>query len=100
MAAWSPWTWEDLETLEKVQKRAGKAVSGLGSQSYKDRLVELKLPSLRERRKEIDGHRQPSKKEELSRVQNKLVIDEWNNLPNSVKEAATAEIFKRLYRHH
>ena len=54
VAAWSPWTQEDMETLEKVQKRAVKAVSGLRSQAYEDRLAELKLPSLRERRKEID----------------------------------------------
>ena len=37
-----------------MQKRAVKAVSGLRSQSYEDRLVELKLPSLHEPRCEID----------------------------------------------
>ena len=31
VAAWAPWTQEDIETLEKVQKRAVKAVSGLNS---------------------------------------------------------------------
>ena len=28
------------------------------------------------------------------------VIDEWNGLPNEVKEANSATIFKRLYRRH
>ena len=28
------------------------------------------------------------------------VIHEWNGLPNEVKEAATAKIFKRRYRNH
>ena len=54
VAAWSPWTQEDIETLEKVKKYAVKAVSGLRSQSYEDRLVELKLTSLHKRRCEID----------------------------------------------
>ena len=27
-------------------------------------------------------------------------VGEWNSLPNTVKEAKTANIFKRLYRHH
>ena len=52
--AWAPWTMEDIETLERVQKRAVKAVSGLRSQTYEERLVELQLPSLRERRREMD----------------------------------------------
>ena len=54
VTAWAPWTQEDIETLEKVQKRAVKAVTGLKSQTYEERLVELKLPSLRERRREMD----------------------------------------------
>ena len=49
VAAWVPWTQEDIETLGKVQKRAVKAVSGLKSTSYEESLVELKLSSLRER---------------------------------------------------
>ena len=55
VTAWAPWTVEDTETLEKVQKRAVKAaVSGLRSQTYEERLVELRLPSLSERRREMD----------------------------------------------
>ena len=134
VAAWSPWTQEDMETLEKVQKRAVKAVSGLRSQAYEDRLAELKLPSLRERRKEIDmiqtfklvndesseqfflrtdGRRATrattgtdnlvkgrSNHEYRANFFSTRVIDDWNKLPNKVKEAATAENFKRQYRRH
>ena len=28
------------------------------------------------------------------------VIEDWNNLPNAVKEATSAERFKRQYRRH
>ena len=41
--AWAPSTQEDIETLEKVQKRAVKAVSGLKGHSYEEGLVELKV---------------------------------------------------------
>jgi len=54
VAAWAPWTAEDIECLERVQKRAVRAVAGLQSKEYEDRLKELGLPSLSERRKEID----------------------------------------------
>ena len=131
VAAWSPWTQEDMETLEKDQKHAVKAVSGLRSQSYKDRLVELKLPSLQERRKEMDimqtfklvndessekfflredGRRATTGTDNLvkgrssheyrSNFFSTRVIDDWNKLPNNVKEAATAGNFKRQYRRH
>ena len=134
VAAWSPWTKEDIETLEKVQKRAVKAVSGLRSSSYEERLVELKLPSLQERRREIDmvqtykmvndaeseqifvradGRRETRattgtdnllKKRNNHEYRNSFfssrVIGEWNSLPNAVKEAKSATIFKRLYRCH
>ena len=52
--AWSPWTLGDREVLEAVQRRAVKAVSNLRSRSYEDRLRELGLDSLEERRKRGD----------------------------------------------
>ena len=54
MAAWAPWTQENCEILERVQKRAVKVVSGLKGQSYEERLRELELASLSDRRGEID----------------------------------------------
>jgi hypothetical protein len=44
----------DVEALEKVQKKAVKMVSGLRSQEYTDRLKELRLTTLSERRHQAD----------------------------------------------
>ena len=51
VAAWSPWTVADIECLERVQQ---KAVSGLKGRTYEERLAEVSLLSLRERRKETE----------------------------------------------
>ena len=40
--------------LEKVQERAIRAVSGLKGRAYSDRLGELNLPTLAQRREEAD----------------------------------------------
>ncbi len=52
--AWSPWTKADSDVLENVQKRAVSMVSGLRSTEYLERLEELKMPTLQQRREEID----------------------------------------------
>ena len=52
--AWSPWTQADINCLEHIQQRAVRLVSGLRSQDYKDRLQELKLLSLKDRRIKTD----------------------------------------------
>ena len=52
--AWSPWTQADINCLENIQQRAVRLVSGLRSQDYKDRLQELKLLSLKDRRIKTD----------------------------------------------
>ena len=44
----------DTEGLEKVQQKAVRSISGLKGKTYEERLAEVGLPSLRERRKEID----------------------------------------------
>ena len=54
VTAWSPWTEADKECLEKVQRRAVKMISGLASNDYMDRLAELGLETLEERRHRID----------------------------------------------
>ena len=54
VAAWSPWTVADIESLEKVQKRAVNMVSGLKGDSYAARLKELSMPTLKARREETD----------------------------------------------
>ena len=53
-SAWSPWTESDLNTLEQVQKRAIRMISGLHSESYEEKLKELNLLSLKKRRERAD----------------------------------------------
>ena len=52
--AWAPTTREDIECLEKVQKRAIGMVSGLEGRDYESRLLELGMVTLEERRHQID----------------------------------------------
>jgi ribonuclease P/MRP protein subunit RPP40 len=52
--AWSPWTHQDKETLEKIQRRAVGMVSGLKGSTYEERLEELKMTTLEERRHQAD----------------------------------------------
>ena len=52
--AWAPWTAADKAVLENVQKRAIRKVSGLGSAEYEDRLNELRMTTLEERRHQAD----------------------------------------------
>ena len=48
--AWSPWNKSDVNLLEQVQIRAVNMVTGLGSNNYSDRLLEIGLLSLSDRR--------------------------------------------------
>ena len=52
--AWSPWTIADIQTIERVQQRAIRMVSGLQSPTYEGRLKELGLLSLEDRRTQFD----------------------------------------------
>ena len=47
---WSPWTQQDIILLENVQKRAVRMVSGLTGKSYEEKLREINLTSLIDRR--------------------------------------------------
>ena len=52
--AWNPWHQKDIDILEKVQQKAVGMVGGLKGRTYEDRLKELGLQSLVERRREAD----------------------------------------------
>ena len=54
VAAWSPWTAADKECLEKVQRRAVMMVTGLVGQTYEERLIEMNMVTLEERRHQMD----------------------------------------------
>ena len=51
---WCLWSVGDKETIEKVQKRAVSMVSGLTGSSYTEKLIELNLQSLENRRLRYD----------------------------------------------
>ena len=51
---WNPWTAADVEILEQVQKRAVNSICGLNSSNYADKLKELKITSLEDRRTRFD----------------------------------------------
>ena len=52
--AWAPWMEGDKQVLEKVQRKAVGMVSGLSGREYEDRLAELGLQTLEERRHQAD----------------------------------------------
>ena len=52
--AWAPWTEADIQCLEDVQRRAVRMVSGLSSTTYEEKLQELGLTTLEERRHQAD----------------------------------------------
>ena len=54
VAAWSPWTQGDKETLEAVQRRAVMMVTNLKGKNYSQRLEELGMTTLEERRERGD----------------------------------------------
>lgn len=52
--AWAPWNRGDIEKLEMVQKKMVKNVTGLKGKTYEERMVELEMESLEDRRKKLD----------------------------------------------
>ena len=54
VSAWAPWYETDKECLEKVQRRAVNMISGLKATNYAEKLKELGITSLEERRRYLD----------------------------------------------
>ena len=52
--AWCPWNDTDIDALEQVQRRAIGMTSGFRATSYEDRLQEVGMMTLKERRKRGD----------------------------------------------
>ena len=48
--AWRPWLSKDIELMERVQRRAVRMTSGLKGTSYEEKLAEVGLQSLEDRR--------------------------------------------------
>ena len=53
-AIWSPYLKKDITTLEKVQRRATKMITGMRTLPYRERLRRCKLMTLQERRRRYD----------------------------------------------
>ena len=51
---WSPWLKGDIELIEKVQEKAVGMISGLKGKTYTEKLKELNLLSLADRRTRFD----------------------------------------------
>ena len=51
---WCPWTAGDIEILERVQRRAVNLVVGIKGLPYEEKLADLGITSLHERRKKMD----------------------------------------------
>ena len=52
--AWSPWTETDKKTLERVQERLIRSISDVRGASYEEKLADVGLTTLEERRKRGD----------------------------------------------
>ncbi len=121
--AWSPWLQGDIDTLEKVQEKAVKMVSGLKGTTYKEKCKELGLQTLEDRRERQDmalvhktdmfrqmaangraGTRQAAGGHGLSvqyaRTDTRKysfevrTVEKWNRLPDDVKSAPNGAIFR------
>jgi hypothetical protein len=51
---WSPYLRQDVERLEKIQRRATKMIRGLGNLTYEERLWRCELTTLEQRRNRGD----------------------------------------------
>ena len=54
VTAWSPWHRKDVEALERIQRRATRRISDIRG-SYTERLTQLELTTLKERRQRGDA---------------------------------------------
>jgi hypothetical protein len=126
--AWSPWTEADRAVLEKIQRLEGE--------SYEEKLKELGLPTLEDRRHHADmlqtfkilrgidrvdhstwfqlaaetgratrsaddplNLRQKASRLEVRRhFFSNRVVEAWNLIPSTVKNARTVSAFKKAYK--
>ena len=75
VSAWNPYLKKDINTLEKVQRRATKISPTIKNLTYENRLQALKLTTLEKRRIRGDLIQK-------FKIEKKLDIIEWENPPN------------------
>ncbi len=127
--AWSPWREGDKECLEKVQKRALGMMAGLISRDYMERLKELVRHQLdkvhvykivkgvggvnnEQWLKMADNVRvtrgmdplniwiQVARLETRRNFFSHRVPEAWNIVPRGIRQARTAQVFKKAYKDH
>ena len=81
--AWSPYYAADKELLEKVQKRAVGMISGLSGGSYEEKLAEIGLTTLEQRRKRGDM------------IQTWKIVHRADNVDRSIWFKMTADMTRR-----
>ena len=92
---WSPYLKKHQIALENVRRRATKLIKNLSQLSYKERLLQLGLPSLEYRRMRADTlqvykilNNIESSNTELRRTSFSIrVVDSWNNLIHEIVNA-------------
>ena len=55
VTAWCPWERQDIDKIERVQRRATRMVPGIGKLPYEDRLQICNLTTLEQRRQRGDA---------------------------------------------
>ena len=85
VAAWSPWTESDRETLERVQKRLVRLVSDKVGSSNEERLSSIGLKTLTERRERSDAIEAFKTINSFNHVEK----SEWFNFRNASNTRAT-----------
>jgi hypothetical protein len=74
--AWSPWQQGDIETLEKVQEKALRQITGLKSQTYEEKCKEVGIETLARRRYIQDMAQTFKVVKRLDRVDSKVLFQE------------------------
>ena len=91
-AVWNPHQVQQLQRIERVQRRATKMVNGISNLDYESRLRELKLPSLQYRRRRADMHQVFKIINKLERVDPGVFFQ--LNAQNKVTRGHSSRIYK------
>jgi len=54
VSAWSPWQKQDINAIERIQRRATRMIPGIGTLEYEDRLKVCNMTTLEQRRRRGD----------------------------------------------
>ena len=98
--AWNPTKRGDVNVLEKVQRRILRLIGNLKATSYDDKLKEVGLQSLEDRRIRGDQIETYKDLHGYKYFYSNRVVGTWNALPAEVKESVSINSFKNNYDRH